>query len=402
MNYLYYWIFFTFLLDSSLEKPLFIRFLSQNKTNSSKKDIIIKNNINFQLSRKENDDSLRGTDAQSDLILEEKKESSESNGAYALLAFFFIFIIMGIYMICEMKKDPQLKDKTDDVWRFMFFANNGALISCVIEILAEPGSIMNYSPLMVSCVITAIGIVYYLIKFIRNCSLEFADKYFDIDYLIEIFKLPCFICSIIGLTGPCCRSDTYTVTLYADGHVEDNYCCVQICNCIMYIIKGFTVILTLFAFYIFAVVFSPFWLLGRCIYSWRRQKQAGTVNENDANKPTEGRENNKSDKEPSYAIDKNGQNIIIHNSPYDINVENSNENLRDGNANLHKENGQGKNNNFGEKINANETENNDIYQQKLEGEKINNEKGISMNLNKKNVKEIINQKQNQTNDNFIA
>ena len=75
MNYLYYWIFFTFLLDSSLEKPLFIRFLSQNKTNSPKKGIIIKNNINFQLSRKENDDSLRGTDAQSDLIFDEKKES---------------------------------------------------------------------------------------------------------------------------------------------------------------------------------------------------------------------------------------------------------------------------------------------------------------------------------------
>ena len=402
MNYLNYLIFLTFILDSSLEKPLFMRFLSQNKAISPKKDIIIKNSINLQLSRKANDDSLTETDVQSDLILEEKKESAKSNGAYTLLAFFFIFIIMGIYMICEMKKDPQLKEKTDDVWRFMFFANNGALISCIIEVLAEPGSIMNYSPLMVSCVFTAIGIIYYLIKFIRNCNMEFASKYFDINYLIEIFKLPCFICSIIGLTGPCCRSDTYTVTLYADGHTEDNYCCVQICNCIIYIIKGFTLVLTLFAFYIFAVVFSPFWLLGRFIYSRKSQKKAETVNENDGNKPTEGKEYNKSDKEPSYAIDKNGQNIIIHNSPYDINVENSNENLRDGNANLNKEIGQGKINNFGEKINANETENNDIYQQKTEGEKVKNEKGNPIDLNKNNIPGTINQKQNQTNDNLVA
>ena len=49
---------------------------------------------------------------------------TEEPGTY-LLSWFVIFFFMGLYIVCSMKKYPSIAHRTDDVWKFMFFANNG-------------------------------------------------------------------------------------------------------------------------------------------------------------------------------------------------------------------------------------------------------------------------------------
>ena len=67
-------------------------------------------------------------------------EETESSSSYAedpgtfLLGAFFIFFFMGLYIVCVMKKYKESANRTDDVWKFMFFANNGILVASSVNI----------------------------------------------------------------------------------------------------------------------------------------------------------------------------------------------------------------------------------------------------------------------------
>jgi hypothetical protein len=58
---------------------------------------------------------------------------TEEPGTY-LLSWFVIFFFMGLYIVCSMKKYPSIAHRTDDVWKFMFFANNGILVAASVTI----------------------------------------------------------------------------------------------------------------------------------------------------------------------------------------------------------------------------------------------------------------------------
>ena len=191
--------------------------------------------------------------------------ASEDPGLY-LLAWFFIFFFIGLYMICEMKKYPETSDKTDYVWKFMFFANNGILVASSVNIFTIKNMIIDSSPFALSTIVFIIGCIYYIKKYSETCTMEFAELYFQWDKISELNKMPCFIWSLVGLTDPCCRSDTYTVTVYEDGSTQSNECCVTVWNCSVYVIKRLAVFFTFISFYIFLIFFIIFWLIAKGIF----------------------------------------------------------------------------------------------------------------------------------------
>ena len=190
---------------------------------------------------------------------------TEDPGSY-LLAWFVIFFFIGLYMVCSMKKYPSISHRTDEVWKFMFFANNGILVASSVNVFNIKNLIIDSSPFALSTIVFIIGCIYYIAKYCQTCSMEFAFKYFQCDYLGELYKIPCFVWSLIGLTDPCCRSNTYTVTIYADGHTESNECCVRMWNCFIFVVKRIALIFSIASFYIFLLFYFIFWLIAKSIY----------------------------------------------------------------------------------------------------------------------------------------
>ena len=190
---------------------------------------------------------------------------TEDPGSY-LLGWFVIFFFIGLYIICSMKRYPEISNRADDVYKFMFFANNGILVAASVNIFDIKNLIIDSSPFGLSALVFIIGCIYYICKYCQICTLQFADHYFDCDYLGELFKIPCFIWNLRVLSDPCCRSESYTVTTYADGHTESTECCHHMWNCFILIIKRLAIIFTMLSYYIFLLFFLIFWLIAKCIY----------------------------------------------------------------------------------------------------------------------------------------
>lgn len=56
-----------------------------------------------------------------------KNQIEGMSGLY-LLAWFTIFFIIGLYLICEMKKFEKTKNRTGDVWFYLYLSNLGILV----------------------------------------------------------------------------------------------------------------------------------------------------------------------------------------------------------------------------------------------------------------------------------
>ena len=184
-----------------------------------------------------------------------------------LIGWFCIFIFMALYIICKMKKIPQFENKTDDVWKFLFFANNGIFIAAGINAFNIRFLYLDASPLALSGIVFLYGCIHYLIKYIKFCNKQNAYIYFSCDKLNELFGLPCSICLLIGLTDPCCKITTYTVTVYSDGHTESTECWVRIINFITCLIKKLATFFSIVSYYIFFLFYLIFWLIGKFIFS---------------------------------------------------------------------------------------------------------------------------------------
>jgi predicted membrane channel-forming protein YqfA (hemolysin III family) len=157
-----------------------------------------------------------GTNINNEQKTEEEKRRArldEDPGTF-FLGWFFIYFFMGLYIICILKKIPQVADKTDYVWKFMFFANNGILVASFFNFLSFKNILMDSSPFALSLIGFVIGCVYYIWKFTKNCNANYANEYFKYEKLNEIFIIPFFIWNLVGLTDPCCREDNYEKISY--------------------------------------------------------------------------------------------------------------------------------------------------------------------------------------------
>ena len=190
---------------------------------------------------------------------------SEDPGTY-LLAWFIIFFFIGAYIICTMKKYPEISNRTDDVWKFMFFANNGILVASSVNIFNIRNLILDSSPFALSALVFIIGCIYYISKYFQTCSMKVAFHYFECDKLGELYKIPCFMWSLKSLSDDCCRSNSYTVYTYTDGHTESNECCHHIWNCAILIIKRLALVFSIVSFYIFLLFYLIFWAIAKLIF----------------------------------------------------------------------------------------------------------------------------------------
>ena len=77
----------------------------------------------------------------------------------------------------------------------------------------------------------------------------------SVDKLGELYKIPCFMWSLKTLSDDCCRSNSYTVYYYADGHTESNECCHHMWNCFIYLIKRLALFFSIVSYYIFLLLF---------------------------------------------------------------------------------------------------------------------------------------------------
>jgi len=198
---------------------------------------------------------------------ERDKRLEEDPGTF-LLAWFFIFFFMGLYIICILKRFPAFEEKIYEIWKFMFFANNGILVASFVNMFSFKNLFMDSSPFVLSLIGCGIGIAYYICKFSKNCNKRYAFEYFQYEKLREFFNLPCLIFNLIGLTDPCCRSETYTVTYYSDGSVRSTECCMHLWNFFIFIMKRLAVIFSILSYYIFVIFYLIFWFIGKGILAW--------------------------------------------------------------------------------------------------------------------------------------
>ena len=255
---------------------------------------------------------------------DDKTKVEEDPGTY-LIAFFVLFFFIGLYMICKMKEFKETKNRTDDVWKFLFFANNGALIGSTINIIFSNTAAIDYSLFVLCGIIFVIGTIYYIFQYIKKCNKEYATYYFSCEKAKEWFALPCFIMSLMELTDPCCRSSSYTVKEYSDGHKESTYCCNCTWNFIIYVVKRITLFMTIISYYIFLIFLLIFWFLVFLIcnpFSTRKQNNDEKSNSNAQKSGSNDTQTNSTNNDGVNSTVKNHLENTASNSDFNLNLNN--------------------------------------------------------------------------------
>lgn len=172
-----------------------------------------------------------------------------------------IFILLSLYLICQIKKYYEESENINmQVFKYIYISNIGYFIIGFSDIKFNDQEI-SYYLFYVSIAITGIGTIALLVIFFKNiCNL--LEIFFSFKAIGMYFILPCqYIWGFLSLTDPCCTQDTYTVTTYADGHKESDYCCVCMFNAIVWIIKRFAMLITTIIYYLVLVIaVFPFWV----------------------------------------------------------------------------------------------------------------------------------------------
>ena len=89
--------------------------------------------------------------------------NSEISGG-ALTGGFLFFCILALYIIFKLNSFGYNQEQKNNVWYFLYMANNGTLIANGINILNifDPnsgvlGEILNYGPCALTCIIFLVG-----------------------------------------------------------------------------------------------------------------------------------------------------------------------------------------------------------------------------------------------------
>jgi hypothetical protein len=206
----------------------------------------------------------------------DNKIKAEEDPATYFLSFYAAFFAMGVYRICQMKdnkgeenrtndvsNNEEIQITTNDVWKLLFFANNGALLATIIDIVFFNSTLSTYFSLVLSAIGFLAGSVYFLYQYIKKCNQEYASYYFSCEKIVKWFKLPCYIIPLIGLADSCCiiKSDT-----------PNNECSCEcfwiwVFNIFVYLTKIFAIIYAVVSYYIFVIFLLIFWAIGFLIYN---------------------------------------------------------------------------------------------------------------------------------------
>jgi hypothetical protein len=214
---------------------------------------------------------VQGNNTTDDNLTDDKSEEESDFGA-ELTAGVIILCFMAIYILLRLSKFPYyIKNRKNDLYIFMYFANNGTLIASGINIIIIFDSysdilyqILNYGPLLLTSLIYIIGGLFFIVNLVKgNCIPE---QFFSSELLSSITKLPCFVGKLIPLADYCCMCTTQII-YYADGHNEnDDTCCVCMWNFFFKSLKFIFYIYSIISFYIFYIAFIIGWLIAKLIY----------------------------------------------------------------------------------------------------------------------------------------
>lgn len=282
INFLFFWLIgYIYLISISQisSKHLQKRILFQNKTyiinntnsailNITNEEKKSKRKTNDYYPKNYNDDLGNFNEAYNNTDNSTKNNTSsfeEDPGTY-LLGYFLIFFMMGLYLICEMKKYEQTRNRTKDVWLFIYFSDIGILSVAGVNIFDIKNLFLDSSPFGFSSLVFLIMSFYYLSKLIKNCNPNYGIQFFSCDTVGEWGRLPCFIWSLLSLTDPCCKSTSYTVTYYSDGHTESNYWFHVLWNCFIKYVKICAFFFTVISFYFGFLFFLFFWVLAKLLF----------------------------------------------------------------------------------------------------------------------------------------
>ena len=136
--------------------------INNEETNKNMTDDETNNNEGMNMNMADDETNNIGTKKNDD-----KTKIEEEPGIY-LISFFVVFFFIGVYMICKMKDFEETKNRTDDVWKFLFFANNGALLGSIIDIMISNDTVLDYTPFVLCAIGFVIGSILYLIQYIKE------------------------------------------------------------------------------------------------------------------------------------------------------------------------------------------------------------------------------------------
>ena len=200
------------------------------------------------------------------------KTSNNSNDdsldpiAVIVVVLYAFFIVLSLYIACELKKLSKSDEVCNNVLKYIYMANNGYLFISLID-SAMKASGMSIATLGISIVICVIGTIIYLVKFCKVIFSNFFEQYFGYEMLSSWFRLPCsYIWDFVSLTDPYCYSDTYTVYYYSDGTTSDDKCFVQAYNTFCYLVKRLSLILSTLVYYMFLLMLTVVWGIIKILY----------------------------------------------------------------------------------------------------------------------------------------
>jgi hypothetical protein len=140
---------------------------------------------------------------------------------------------------------------------------------------------VGYLTLVVSGIIFVIGSIILLKNLIRDSGCNCFSNFTSFDNLKNYFKIPCdYVWEFIGLTDPCCESNTYTVTTYSDGTTSSTKSCVECWNCFVLILKRVVLIIATILFYAFLIFLTVIFLILKFFY-WLFTQSCKANNQNE-------------------------------------------------------------------------------------------------------------------------
>ena len=161
-----------------------------------------------------------------------------------------------------MKEFEQTKNKTGDVWFYLYLSNFGILLLSGIKIVSFDNKAVDFSPFGLSSFFFIIMTFSYCIKINREKTINCLSS----DKIEEWTRLPSFILVLLGLTDPCCASITFDDTTNEDGHTENNTCIVKICNSCIKVIKRLAYFFSVISFFFGLLFFFLVWIFFKTIY----------------------------------------------------------------------------------------------------------------------------------------
>ena len=215
-----------------------------------------------------------------------KTEANEPMNPVIIIffVFFVIFLFLCLYLICEIKRIAPEKVSEflkENIYKFLYMSNSGFFFTAICYSPMIHDLSVGYLTLVVSGIIFVIGNIILLKNLIRDSGCNCFSNFTSFDNLKNYFKIPCdYVWEFIGLTDPCCESNTYTVTTYSDGTTSSTKSCVECWNCFVLILKRVVLIIATILFYAFLIFLTVIFLILKFFY-WLFTQSCKANNQNE-------------------------------------------------------------------------------------------------------------------------